>query len=117
MSVGLALVAEARWRLEWIRAARSATTGPIEFGIGILRDDRDGTEWLAQGMLGVLGGNALAVLESLTSGVRISTAELLLVEWADSPGLMLVSPQRLLCSPGSIRILAGPDSNHPLRRQ
>lgn len=37
------------------------------------------------------------------------------LEWADPPGLLLVSSERLLRSPGRIRILAGPSSMHPLR--
>jgi hypothetical protein len=67
--------------------------------------------------LTVLGYNALPVLEALASGVRVSAAGLLFLEWADPPGLLLVSPERLLRSPGRIRILAGPCSKHPLRGQ
>jgi hypothetical protein len=37
------------------------------------------------------------------------------LEWADPPSLLMVAPERLLRSPGRIRLLAGPDSIHPLR--
>jgi hypothetical protein len=55
--------------------------------------------------------------ESLSSGVRLSIEGPGILEWADPPALPLVSPGRLLRSPGRIRILAGPGSIHPLRAQ
>jgi hypothetical protein len=62
------------------------------------------------------GGATPAVLEALTTGARISTDEPLCLEWADPPpSVPVVASNRLLRSPGRIRILAGPGSVHPLR--
>jgi hypothetical protein len=54
-------------------------------------------------------------LESLSLGSRVSYDESLCLEWDDPPVLLVVSRDRLLRSPGRIRILAGPASTHPLR--
>jgi hypothetical protein len=54
-------------------------------------------------------------LESLANGTKISVAGRLVLEWTDPPGLPLVSPDRLLRSPGRIRILAGSGSLRPLK--
>jgi hypothetical protein len=167
-SGALAVAADALLLLECIKWTRSDTSGPIEFGSGILRDANGAAEWLAlrgvgwggaiervatvavdsgslpewvgrgvagtgfrvEGLrvligdegvplklLAVLSCDALTIFESLTSGSRISVVELLTLEWADPPALLLVSPERLLRSPGRIRILAGPGSTHPLRGQ
>jgi len=62
------------------------------------------------------GGVTPAVLEALTSSARISTDEPLCLEWADPPGSVpVVGSNRLLRSPGRVRILAGPGGVHPLR--
>jgi len=63
------------------------------------------------------GDEALLALESLTSGISISADCPFYWEWADPPSLLLVAGERLLRSPGRVRILAGPDSIHPLRGQ
>ncbi len=67
--------------------------------------------------IAVFHRDALSGIELLTSGVRVLASGLLLVEWADPPDLMAVSADRLLSSPGRIRIFAGPDSRHPTRGQ
>jgi hypothetical protein len=53
--------------------------------------------------------------ESLTNGARISTDGPLGLEWVSPSSLLIVAPERLLRSPGRIRVLAGPGSIHPLR--
>jgi hypothetical protein len=68
-------------------------------------------------ILTALSREAVPVLEALTGGTRIAVAGAWALEWADPPGLVLVSPERVLRSPGRIRILAGPGSMHPLRGQ
>jgi len=68
-------------------------------------------------ILAALSHEAVPVLELLTRGTRIAVAGVWALEWADPPGLVLVSPGRVLRSPGRIRILAGPGSMHPLRGQ
>ena len=61
------------------------------------------------------GSEALLAAESLTNGARISADGPLCLEWVDPPSLLIVAPERLLRSPGRIRILAAPGSIHPLR--
>jgi hypothetical protein len=68
-------------------------------------------------ILAALSREAVTVLESLTRGTRVAVAGTWALEWADPPGLVLVSPGRVLRSTGRIRILAGPESMHPLRGQ
>jgi hypothetical protein len=61
-------------------------------------------------------GATPAVLESLSTGGRISTDEPLCLEWAEPPASVpVVASNRLLRSPGRVRILAGPGSVRPLR--
>jgi hypothetical protein len=68
-------------------------------------------------ILATLSPEAVTVLEALTGGTRITVAGVWALEWADPPGLLVVSPGRVLRSAGRIRILAGPGSMHPLRGQ
>jgi hypothetical protein len=66
-------------------------------------------------LLTIPGSEALLPAESLTNSTRISADGPLCLEWADPPSLLMVAPERLLRSPGRIRLLAGPNSIHPLR--
>jgi hypothetical protein len=66
-------------------------------------------------LLNVRGSEALLAAEALTSGARISANGPLCLEWIDPPSLLIVAPERLLRSPGRVRILAAPGSIHPLR--
>jgi len=66
-------------------------------------------------LLTIPGSEALLPAESLTNGARISVDGPLCLEWVDPPSLLTVAAERLLRSPGRIRLLAGPDSIHPLR--
>jgi hypothetical protein len=68
-------------------------------------------------ILTALSREAPPAVESLSAGARVTTATLLALEWADPPALLIVSQERMLRSPGKIRILAGPASVHPLRGQ
>jgi hypothetical protein len=122
----LAVTADAPLRLECTKFLRSDTTGLTEFAISVLHDAYGATEWLRDligdavapiEILSILRRNAPSVFESLTSGTRVSVGGLATLEWADPPAPMLVSPERLLRSPGRIRILAGAGSSHPLRGQ
>jgi hypothetical protein len=130
---------DALLRLVFGRLLSSDTVGLVGFSTGILRDANDATEWLVLRALdveaavenlttawvepglapielpAVLRRDSLLVPESLTSGVLISANELPTLEWADPPALVLVSLERLLRSPGKIRILAVTGSAHPLR--
>ena len=63
----------------------------------------------------VPGSEALLATESLTDGARISADGLLCLEWVDPPSLLIVAPERVLRSPGRVRVLASPGSIHPLR--
>jgi hypothetical protein len=61
---------------------------------------------------------ALLPLESLSSGVSLVSADApAYLGWADPPALLLIAAERLLCSPGRVRILAARASVHPLRGQ
>ncbi|MGB9645068.1 MAG: hypothetical protein WCB44_08060 [Stellaceae bacterium] len=62
-----------------------------------------------------LSVDGLAILEWLTGGALIVSEGLLTLEWQGRPALLMVSPGRLLRSPGRIRILAGPGSIRPFR--
>ena len=67
-------------------------------------------------LLAASGGETTLVLESMTSGARITTDEPLYLEWTDPPApVPVVAYNRLLRSPGRVRILAGPGSVHRLR--
>lgn len=66
-------------------------------------------------LLGIPGSEVLLPAEWLTNGARISADVPLCLEWVGTPSLLVVAPERLLRSPGRIRVLAGPDSIHPLR--
>jgi hypothetical protein len=66
-------------------------------------------------LLNVRGSEALLAAEALTSGARISANGPLCLEWIDPPSVLIVAPERLLRSPGRVRILAAPSSIHPLR--
>jgi hypothetical protein len=92
------MAADAQFYFEWIHALTSDAAISIQLIAGLNRD-------------------VVSVLESSTNGSRTSIAGLLTMEWADPPALVLVSLERLLRSPGRIRILAGPGSAHPLRGQ
>jgi hypothetical protein len=107
-----AVAVTAEVSLEVLLSLRSGTVGLTEW-----------TERLAghggapNELLTALSRGAVPVLEALTGGTRITVSGVWALEWADPPGLVLVSPERVLRSPGRIRILAGPGSMHPLRGQ
>jgi hypothetical protein len=66
-------------------------------------------------ILSVVRRDTPPCLESLAVGARVLSDAPLSLEWGDPPTLLVVSRDRLLRSPGRIRILAGPASRHPLR--
>lgn len=66
-------------------------------------------------LLAIPGSEALLPAEALTDGAHISADGPLCLEWVGPPSLLIVAPERLLRSPGRIRVLAGPGSIHPLR--
>jgi hypothetical protein len=68
-------------------------------------------------ILAVQSSEVVTLSEWLTGGARVTITGALPVEFADPPALVLVSPERVLRSPGRIRILAGVGSLHPLRDQ
>ena len=82
----------------------------LEAGVLLVNDVRLRLELLTNS-----GGAAILVLEWLTNGARISADGPLCFEWVGPPSLLIVAPERLLRSPGRVRIVAGPDSIHPLR--
>jgi hypothetical protein len=111
-------------RLEAIGFFAADATCRAESCIRLTRDDHTSLE-LLRALTGVAGArnefaaalsvDKAAILESLAGAARIAAEVPLNVEWQDPPGLLLVSPERLLRSPGRIRILAGDGSIHPLR--
>ena len=84
--------------------------GFVEFAAVTLRNVEFRLE-----LLNVRGSEALLAAEASTNGARISADGPLCLEWIDSPSLLIVAPERLLRSPGRVRILAAPSSIHPLR--
>jgi hypothetical protein len=122
----VAVAADALLRLEAAALLRAEVTALGEFICRIVRLDADPAEWLyairsdaskPNEIVAVLSQAALPALELLTGGTRISADGLLTSEWADPPALLMVSPERLIRSPGRIRIVATADSMHPLRGQ
>jgi hypothetical protein len=99
-----------RGRSEWSGRMPSNVQLYLEWLYGLTGDPNARGE-----ILTVSSREPRSVLESPGGGA--SVVGLLALEWADPPGLLLVSLERLLRSPGRIRILAGPDSIHPLRGQ
>jgi hypothetical protein len=63
----------------------------------------------------VLCRDTLIALDAFTGGMGVRRSELLFQEWLDPPNLMEISTDRLLRSPGRIRILAGGTSSNPTR--
>src|SRR5262249_49373033 len=63
----------------------------------------------------VCRSDTLLVVDALTSGISVLPSELLFLEWLDPPNLMEISIDRLLRSPGRIRILASRISNRPTK--
>jgi hypothetical protein len=86
------------------------TLGFVEFASAIFR-----TEQFRLELLLFPSSEALLAAESLTNGARISAAGPLYLEWVGPPSLLIIAPERLLRSPGRIRLLAAPGSIHPLR--
>ncbi|HEX3664707.1 MAG TPA: hypothetical protein VHU23_05705, partial [Rhizomicrobium sp.] len=66
-------------------------------------------------LLTILGSETRLAPESLSSGARFSVDAPLCLEWADPPSLLILAPERLLRSPGRVRVLAAPGSVQPLR--
>jgi hypothetical protein len=89
---------------------RRDTLGFIGFASVTLRNTQSRFE-----LLTILGSEALLVAEALTNGARILADGPLCLEWADPPSLLILAPERLLRSPGRVRVLAAPASIHPLR--
>jgi hypothetical protein len=92
-----------------IRFTRDAHTS-FEALIALTGDAGERSEFAA-----ALRADQPAALGWLTGAARITAEFSLNVEWQDPPALLLVSPERLLRSPGRIRILAASGSIHPLR--
>jgi hypothetical protein len=142
----VAVTADILARLEFAANLRAGAIAPPEWASRNIREGGNGAEWgsrlaTAAGtagsarlwlecsnafaadarssheILASVSFEGLLVLEALTSAVRISIALPACLEWADPPPLPLISPERLLRSPGRIRILAGLGSIHPLRGQ
>jgi hypothetical protein len=78
----------------------SATSRTEQFRLELLRSSK---------------GEAFLATESLTNGSRISAHESLCLEWVAPQSLLTVAVERLLRSPGRVRVLAAPGSIHPLR--
>ncbi len=97
---------------EWRGRLATDVGGGLEWLYAVAYDAREPNEAVV-----ILSREAFPALESLTGGTRISADGLLISEWADPPALPLVSPERLIRSPGRIRILATPGSIHPIRGQ
>jgi len=67
-------------------------------------------------VLAIRPAEAMLVLETLVSGAKIATDAALYIEWADPPApVPVVGSDRLLRSPGKVRVLAGPASLQRLR--
>ncbi len=96
--------------LETAAELRRDTLGFVEFACVTLSNVQIRLE-----LLGIPGSDVLLPAEWLTNGARISADGPLCFEWVGPPSLLIVAPERLLRSPGRIRIVAGPDSIHPLR--
>ena len=82
----------------------------VEFASAVSR-----TEQFRFELLMFPSSEALLAAESLTNGASISTDAPLCLEWVHPPSLMIVAQERLLRSPGRVRVLAAPGSIHPLR--
>jgi hypothetical protein len=63
----------------------------------------------------VLCRDTPVALDAFTSGMGVRRSELLFQEWLDPPNPMVISIDRLLRSPGRIRVLAGGISSSPTR--
>ena len=106
----LAFYTDALMPLETAAALHRDTLGIVEFACVTSTDLRFRLE-----LLTIPGSEALLPAESLTSGARISADGPLSLEWVGPPSLLIVAPERLLRSPGRVRVLAAPGSIHPLR--
>jgi hypothetical protein len=106
----IAVIADLPLRLEVVSSLRPDAIGLMELGRRSRSDVSGSAEFGA-----AMSFDSLSGIESLTGGARLMAVGLLALEWADPPGLLPVS--RVLRSPGRIRILAGPDSTHPLKGQ
>ena len=119
----VAITADVLARLEVGARPSVAATAPLEPASRALREVTGFGEWDT-----MRAANAWPTVEQLmavqSNGDPLLECMLQFIgdrqpclEWADPPGLLLVSAERLLCPPGRIRILAGPSSAHPLRGQ
>jgi hypothetical protein len=106
----LAFYTDALMPFEAAAGLRRDTLGFVEFACVILSNVPIRLELLA-----FPRSEVLIPAESLTDGARMSTDGPLCLEWVGAPSLMMVAPERLLRSPGRIRVLSGPNSIHPLR--
>ena len=106
----LAFYTDALMPLETAAALHRDTLGIVEFACVTSTDLRFRLE-----LLTIPGSEALLPAESLTNGARISADGPLSLEWVGPPSLLIVAPERLLRSPGRVRVLAAPGSIHPLR--
>jgi hypothetical protein len=106
----LALWMDALMPFEAAAVPHGDTLGFVEFASVIARNAQSRLE-----LLTILSSEALLAAEALTKGARISADGPLCLEWADPPSLLILAPERLLRSPGRVRVLAAPGSIHPLR--
>ena len=119
----VAITADVLARLEAGGRAAVAAIVPLEPASRALREVASFSEWDTMQQ-----ANAWSAVEQVTAvqsdGEPLLECVLQLIgdrqpglEWADPPGLLLVSVGRLLSPPGRIRILASPSSAHPFRGQ
>ena len=106
----LAFYTDALMPLETAAALHRDTLGIVEFACVT-----SGNVQIRLELLTIPGSEALPPAESLTDGAHISADGPLSLEWVGPPPLLIVAPERLLRSPGRVRVLAAPGSIHPLR--
>jgi hypothetical protein len=123
--VGLTrITVDSRFWLEAIALLGAYAASSAEIGIALARHDYGCFESPCtlssyhterSELVTALSVDKLAALEWTTSAASIMAQVEFNIECQDPPGLLLVSPGRLLRSSGRIRILAGSRSTHPLR--
>jgi hypothetical protein len=106
----LALWTDVLMPLESAAMLHGDTVGFVEFACVTLSNVQ-----LRLELLTILGSETRLASGSLSNGARFSVDAPLCLEWADPPSLLILAPERLLRSPGRVRVLAAPGSIQPLR--
>jgi hypothetical protein len=106
----VAVNVDALAQLEATTGSSTDATAPIELAGRTLPEVGCCSEWSATHAVDVQPCAEYQSAAAVDAGA-------LGLEWADPPGLLLVSSGRRRRSPGRIRILAGPNSTRPLRGQ